>query len=1023
MLEGMELVSNLIYHYAVIEEVYLGKDSQIVIQLQNSIISLYVTILQYLVQALKYFGWSKAKRVFNGLSPTASDDINQMLTAIENAKKNVDADASHANHELSSDKMDFLIEGQKELEQRITRAGIDQERRDEYLEELVREWQAPLNIITDRISEVHGYVEEAQIKKISDWLSTIQQDSYHSTIQASRLQSSGKWLLASLAFQRWVRSEESGLLWMYGILGSGKTNLASMLIDHLRPQHGNENKPTRFAFFYCSRNEAGSDSLKDEASRAEPVEALRNIVKQLCGVPGRAGIELSVKDKYQQLKPDVDEPRKLSIPECTGLIIALSKDTPTTIVIDALDECKSSTRIDLIKCLNEIINSSNEHVKVFLTTRRLSSIARQLEMHPSIEVTSDKNGDDIRQFVSTQLHHRIKNRELLDGDVSEDLKADIEKSLVQRADGMFWYASLQLSLLCDPDRMWDEENVRETLAVLPTTLEELYVKIIDDINREDLVRNRVTAQKTLKWLLCARAPLSCSAFLEALSSEVGGKHFRPSREFVINACKTLVVIIEENNVFQFAHLSVREYLEKRAEYSEGECHFALAESCLHVVDTSFGSTLMDQEISDAKAEFSRYATMYWPVHYQHINFEKMDEGKETIRETLKDLLIQGQDTTPAFKKWLSQVQESASNLDLDTSDNKPLMLKLQSLQAIPETSLFTACVFGFPDVIEQFGRNRLFNFDLCNVQQQSALCLAVENNQLETVKALLSDRRTDVNKLNVLAVTAYRSLKEDVRQSGLAIFPGVKVYATALQAAAVQGSIAMVTYLVQEGANVGLVAGYFGSPLQAAALQGHEALVSFFLDRCRAEPNSQGGFHGNALQAAAACGNVSIIALLLSKGASVATPGGHYGSALMAATYSGNIDAVKALLNAGADINEKSKLYGTPVQRAADMDNEDLLQLLIKKGADINADDMHNGQKSPDGSRSALAAAAWGGHKKIVSILLRNGARTDLKSREPRLHILHQAVIHGMYDLVEYCLNSGECHVDMPTNSGADKQR
>lgn len=212
MLEGMELVSNLIYHYAVIEEVYLGKRSQIVVQVQNSIISLYVAILQYLIQALKYFGWSKVKRVFNGLSPTANDEIKQMLSAIETAKKNVDTDASHANHELSLDKMDFLIEGQKELEQQIARAGIDQERRDEYLEELVREWQAPLDIITDRITEVHDYVEEAQIKKISDWLSTMQQDSYHSAIQASRLQSSGKWLLASPAFQSWMRSEEPSLL-------------------------------------------------------------------------------------------------------------------------------------------------------------------------------------------------------------------------------------------------------------------------------------------------------------------------------------------------------------------------------------------------------------------------------------------------------------------------------------------------------------------------------------------------------------------------------------------------------------------------------------------------------------------------------------------------------------------------------------------------------------------------------------------------------------------------------------------
>lgn len=1022
MLEGLEIVSRLIYHYALVEQIYIGKESGLVTRVQRSIVLLYVSILRYLNQALNYFSWGKIKRAKRGLIGFVTGEVKDSLIAIDNAKRNVDSDASQAIQELSLHGIDSLIEGQNNLEGHIMRLGLDQKVRTRYLTDMLEELKTPFDTMTETMSVVYDQLEENKLVKISDWLSTIQHENYHSAIQNGRLKSSGKWLLTNPIFRRWKSSNESTLLWIHGILGSGKTNLASIVIDHLRSGSAEgahmQSYADRFAFFYCSRNEAGSDGLNDESSRAEPVEVLRSLVKQLSGVPGRADLEYVVKDKYQQLKRQIGEPRRLDLSECVATIITLSWDIPTTIVIDALDECAPERRIHLIKGLNEIISNSNDHVRIFLTTRRLSQIATQLELYPSIEVTSDKNGEDIRDFVSTQIEMRIRDKELLGGKVSEDLKAEIQATLVRRAGGMFWYASLQLSLLCDPEQTLDEETVREMLAVLPSSLEGLYARMIDDIDGGVSIRHRVTAQNIMKWLLYARAPLSSSASLEAISSEFGGKEFRPWAEFVTDACKTLVTIDEENDVFQFAHLSVREYLEKRTEYSAAECHLTLAERCLRTVDASFGSAIMNQKVSDAKAQFAQYASLYWPVHYQNIDLDIMDERKEKIRENLKDLLIQGQDTTPAFKQWLSQVNDFASHLDLGLKENKSLLLKLRSLQAFPETSLFTACVFGFSDVIEQFGRNRQFNFDLCNVQKQTALCLAVENNQMGTVRALLEEHRTDVNKLNDLAVATFAELEEDLQSNGMDVLSEVKVYASALQAAAVRGSVPMATYLLHRGANIGLVAGFYGSSLQAAALNGHESLVSLFLDQHKAEPNSQGGFHGNALQAAATCGNVHIVALLISQGALISTPGGHYGSALMAATCSANIAAVKVLLNAGANVDVQSQTYGTPMQRAADMDNEDLVQLFIKKGADINAHNTQTSRQSSGSSNSTLAAAAWGGHKKIVSILLKNGARTDLRSQEPRLHILHQAATYAMLDLAEYCLNSGECPIDMKTNEG-----
>lgn len=499
-----------------------------------------------------------------------------------------------------------------------------------------------------------------------------------------------------------------------------------------------------------------------------------------------------------------------------------------------------------------------------------------------------------------------------------------------------------------------------------------------------------------------------------------------------NACKTLVVIDEKSDVFEFAHLSVREYLNQREGYNQAECHLAAARSCLRAVDDAFGSSMINRTMSESEKGCGRYASLYWPVHYQNIDFNSADERIGEIRDTLKDLLIQGQDTTPAFKQWLIQIQELAQEL----STNQPLSLKIGSLRSSPETSLFTACVFGFPDVIEQFGRDRHFNFDQCNDQRQIALCLAVENNQLETVRSLLARSRVDVNRLNVWAVVQFEDLlklgKRQIREQVFKLgerkirslstpdmrsgetLRTVICFASALQAGAFRGHQGLTDYLLEQGANVNLVTAYYGSALQAAAVGGHEYLVKGFLVRYQAEPNSQGGFYGNALQAAASRGSVPIISLLLDYNALVSTPGGHYGSALMAAICGGHVEAVKTLLNAGADMNVYSEAYGIPLQRAADLDNEELLQLLIKKGANINAhrssEDVNSGVKNG----SVLAIAAFGGHKKMVSLLLRNGAETDLKYDGSGPHILHKAATFGMIDLVEHCLKSHDCKIDMP---------
>ena len=64
-------------------------------------------------------------------------------------------------------------------------------------------------------------------------------------------------------------------------------------------------------------------------------------------------------------------------------------------------------------------------------------ILRQFEIFPRIELEPDDNMDDITQFVKAKLQSTINDGLLLEGDVSDELKAEICNALCRRSKGMY----------------------------------------------------------------------------------------------------------------------------------------------------------------------------------------------------------------------------------------------------------------------------------------------------------------------------------------------------------------------------------------------------------------------------------------------------------------------------------------------------------------------------------------------------------------------------------------------------------
>ena len=366
---------------------------------------------------------------------------------------------------------------------------------------------------------------------------------------------------------------------------------------------------------------------------------------------------------------------------------------------------------------------------------------------------------------------------------------------------------------------------------------EMYNGIMAEIHddKRNTPRSCRLAQDTFKWLiLCEqiiRKPLRHLSLLEAISPP----EEKTDLDDVLAACRSLVV--KKVDTIEFAHYSVREHVLQMGEYSLSQCNIVATRSCLSIMNRLFGEDgLTRRHLSEAEKSFAEHALLYWPLHYEGIDRNDITDHQAAINAMLRSFLLKrgrrSKESYPVYESWFSDAQEMAKPLKGSNS----LASRFSSLEANPPTPLFTACVFGLEDLVARFSRevNRL---NRCNKDGQNALCLAIENNQMETVKALLSKRfPADVNLLNVSAVQQFEDWKPTEP-------PRVIVYPSALHCAAAMGRLNIAEYLIDNGAHVDIVAGYFGSPLQAACLMGHWALVDLLLKK-GATPNSQGGFHG-----------------------------------------------------------------------------------------------------------------------------------------------------------------------------------
>lgn len=311
----------------------------------------------------------------------------------------------------------------------------------------------------------------------------------------------------------------------------------------------------------------------------------------------------------------------------------------------------------------------------------------------------------------------------------------------------FRWASLQLELLCAQKL---DEDVRSKLGRLPPKLEQLYVEAYDQLTSYSGDTGHCIIDTAFKWLLSARRTLNASEFLWAVAINLTIPIEDVTRQTVLDLCHNFVLYDEGLDIFRFAHLSVREFLETRSEFSEVSCDSLAAESCLlHMIasSTSSGveSTLRDGRITclrrriastrdSTSAIFLGYAHRVWMDHCQRVL--RIDRSAHTgLSRILRYFLLEDSDCDSAANAWTQWYCNTMPQWNAST-----LQLQLQPLLSGCSNSLsksfFIAVTYGFTEVVDAC----LQTEGPSEEEKSKALLLAVRATQYDTFDQLLSDK-------------------------------------------------------------------------------------------------------------------------------------------------------------------------------------------------------------------------------------------------------------------------------------------
>ena len=979
MLDGVEVVSDVIAKTRIIERDYLNGRSAFKNQLVKAIVKLYAAVLKYLAQAHHYYSQNSGIRFAKSAVTSSQSKVGVFLDTIREEDEEVTKLMRIVQHDNTDE---TLNERFTDLNKTLKGMSVTN---------------------TEPKKKNFGERRLALLK----WLDHVSTDSDYDNARRVRQQGTCNWILERDVYKSWLddNAARSCILWVHGPPGFGKTVLSARVIEHLS---GDLARPV--AFFYCV---AGNEAKRN------PWAILRSWVCQM--IEQKEEAVMAVEEARG------DNEHEVTITKLWQLIKALCQKIPRVVfVVDGFDECSDADPQARFpsgearsQFLRELMNlASQTRIHLLIVSRDSLDIRSGLvasaydESKVFLQEYEIKQGDtmpDITALSTAMVQSKLSAR------TSDAVKRDIAEEAAHKSDGMFLWLRL---LSSDISAGKNTKQLKNALSEMPAGIEAAYDRDLERaMNAGDYERERVLVM--LRWMLFANRPLTVRELVEAIAlsmTEPGDDypldHLPDSwadsddidedyvNEVVKGPCGSLIEIRKfgddtslSNHTVHFVHFTVKEYLQKpgaNRSYAMKPVsfedpfaeHSKLATLCLrYLCFDFFNDETMLQKNPSLVYPFHYYASWNWMNHSSSSYTTTLSEDVVTLARKLYRLdrvnwMMYVNDqfgTDPAQLIPADTLMDDAIDLRLDvirTEANKE-----QESNAKADASASISSTTEVQNVKETEGSD---------VQAAKPL----EPQTTVDPQVALIDEEPTVDKIDTKLFEGFDPIY-DVAFCGLTEIVDVLIldgfdqnrlcgkwghYGCALQGAIANSKPRTAEYLMDHGASVTIKGGYYGYPFVAAAFVGHDKLVKLMLG------------HGVDVN--------------------VVTEAGR--SALHFACAGNEMECVRMLLENGADVNLHSKTGETAVARACVDGYVEIVQLLFEKGVDPSSTSY--------GDWPLLVIAASFSQDSIVELLLKRGVNANVLG-PGRISALNQAARWATSSTIQLLLAAG-AEVDHIPDSG-----
>ncbi|KAI0288057.1 hypothetical protein BC826DRAFT_721154, partial [Russula brevipes] len=726
------------------------------------------------------------------------------------------------------------------------------------------------------------------------WLSPPDPSVNHNTACKSQHSGTCKWFIEGSTYGEWKKN--GSLLWIRGNPGAGKSVLCSAIVGDIKKTQNAA--PASIAYYYFDYKDVSKRDVRG---------LLASLLFQLGDDSDRCWDALH--DLYKMCHNGSDQPSDAHLAKCFETMVEQPGQGRIFVIIDALDECPSTTgtpsaREEVLDFIEALVGSKHANLFICITSRPeqdiqtvldpLTSASRRVSLHEEGGQSEDINSY-VRSFVDTDRKMRRWRQ--------EDRELVIE-ALSERAGGMFRWVFCQLDTLrrCMPS------SIRQALEELPTTLDDTYERMLQGIPKEQ----KQHAHHLFQCLVAASRPLRVEELAEIFAIKFDTDslpnlmdHWRPENpeEAVLSACSTLIAIIDNggSKIVQFSHFSVKEFLTSdRLRTSEfgNICHYFIPLDAAHSILVRACITVLLQLDENVDKErlaafpLAFYAAEHWVDH------AKIREVASQVQDAMEQLLDPRKPYLAAWACWIRDVDRGLVGRSIGNLPEHPPQPK--------GTALYYAALCGLCDLAEHLIVARAEDVGAKCGRHGSPLHAAVYMGHLDIARLLL-DRGADVNLGN-----------EDGKP------PLVTAYD--------RRNLETMALLLEHGANPDAQYDFCGSISHDAASKGNTEVIELLLQHeADVHIRSIGGSKWTLLHWMS---NARLAQILLDHGADINALDAAHDTPLCRAAENGRLDLVRVLLGHGADIHIRGKRDWTPFQAAKSRGSTEIMQLLVEHGAE-----------------------------------------------------------------------------------------